>query len=54
MSPREVMTLAGHSRFDTTNKFYLTVTGDLLERARSTMAKVAHGCHTEQFPEKTG
>ncbi len=35
LSEFEVMTLAGHSKFETTRKFYLAVSDDLLNRART-------------------
>jgi integrase len=34
LSEYDVMTLAGHSNFETTHKFYLAVADDLMERAR--------------------
>ena len=34
LSEHDVMTLAGHSNFETTHKFYLAVADDLMERAR--------------------
>ena len=34
MSEYDVMTLAGHSSFATTHKFYLAVADDLIHRAR--------------------
>jgi integrase len=34
LSEFEVMTLAGHSKFETTRKFYLAVSSDLVQRAR--------------------
>jgi integrase len=39
MSEYDVMTLAGHSSFATTHKFYLAVTNDLIHRARAATAK---------------
>jgi hypothetical protein len=38
MSEYDVMTLAGHSNFATTHKFYLAVADDLVERARKATA----------------
>ena len=35
LSEFEVMTLAGHSKFETTRNFYLAVSNDLVERARA-------------------
>jgi integrase len=34
VSEYDVMTLAGHSKFETTHKFYLSVADDLVDRAR--------------------
>ena len=34
VSEYDVMTLAGHSKFETTHKFYLAVSDDLVGRAR--------------------
>ena len=39
MSEYDVMTLAGHSNFATTHKFYLAVADDLLGRAREATAQ---------------
>jgi hypothetical protein len=39
MSEYDVMTLAGHSDFATTHKFYLAVADDLVERARAAAAQ---------------
>jgi hypothetical protein len=39
MSEYDVMTLAGHSSFATTHKFYLTVADDLIHRARAATAQ---------------
>jgi hypothetical protein len=34
MKKHDVMTLAGHSNFETTQRFYLAVADDLVDRAR--------------------
>ncbi|MHC5060472.1 MAG: tyrosine-type recombinase/integrase, partial [Planctomycetota bacterium] len=34
VSEYDVMTLAGHSKFETTHRFYLAVADDLMDRAR--------------------
>ena len=39
MSEYDVMTLAGHSSFATTHKFYLAVADDLVHRARVATAQ---------------
>ena len=39
MSEYDVMTLAGHSSFATTHKFYLAVADDLIHRARVATAQ---------------
>ena len=39
MSEYDVMTLAGHSSFATTHKFYLAVADDLVPRARVATAQ---------------
>jgi integrase len=39
MSEYDVMTLAGHSSFSTTHKFYLAVADDLIHRARAATAQ---------------
>jgi len=39
MSEYDVMTLAGHASFSTTHRFYLAVTGDLVDRARRATAQ---------------
>ena len=39
MSEYDVMTLAGHSSFATTHKFYLAVADDLVDRARIATAQ---------------
>ena len=39
MSEYDVMTLAGHSSFSTTHKFYLAVADDLIQRAREATAQ---------------
>ena len=39
MSEYDVMTLAGHSSFATTHKFYLAVADDLIHRARAATAQ---------------
>ena len=39
MSEHDVMTLAGHSSFATTHKFYLAVADDLVDRARQATAQ---------------
>ncbi|MFC1762694.1 tyrosine-type recombinase/integrase [Planctomycetota bacterium] len=39
MSEYDVMTLAGHSSFATTHKFYLAVADDLVQRARAATAQ---------------
>ena len=39
MSENDVMTLAGHSSFTTTHKFYLAVADDLIHRARAATAQ---------------
>ena len=39
MSEYDVMTLAGHSSFATTHKFYLAVADDLIQRARAATAQ---------------
>ena len=41
MSEYDVMVLAGHSSFATTNEFYLAVADDLIHRAR---VATAQGC----------
>ena len=38
LSEYEVMTLAGHSEFETTRRFYLAVKEDLLDKARAVTA----------------
>lgn len=46
MSEYDVMTLAGHSSFSTTHKFYLAVAGDLTDRARAAAVQdLAHIWH---------
>ncbi len=43
LSEFDVMTLAGHAKFETTRLFYLAVREDLLEHARAVSAKVMNG-----------
>lgn len=55
----EVMTLAGHSSFTTTHQFYLTVSDDLIDRARQAATlsygkNLAHTWHAPSFVEKNG
>jgi hypothetical protein len=38
-SEYDVMHLAGHSKFETTHRFYLAVADDLVDRARQASAK---------------
>ena len=40
MSEHDVMTIAGHSNFETTHQFYLAVATDLVSRARQVQANV--------------
>jgi hypothetical protein len=40
MREYEVMALAGHSNFETTHKFYVAISQDLLDRANCLMVKV--------------
>jgi hypothetical protein len=35
MSENDVMNLAGHSKFETTHKFYISLKDDLIVRARA-------------------
>ncbi len=39
MSEYEVMTLAGHSSFNTTHQFYLAVSSDLIDKARQSASR---------------
>jgi integrase len=43
LSEFEVMHLAGHSKFETTHRFYLAVRHDLIDRAREASAKSIRG-----------
>jgi len=43
MTEYEVMKLAGHSSFETTHRFYLAVSDQLLQRARTATAKAMAG-----------
>jgi hypothetical protein len=58
LSEFEVMRLAGHSKFETTHKFYLAVCHDLVDPAREASAKsiqddfVAHLLRTPSEEEK--
>lgn len=51
VSEYDVMTLAGHSKFETTHKFYLSVADGLVDRARkasSNMSKLNFGARMVQ------
>ncbi len=39
------MTMAGHANFETTQRFYLAVRDDLLERARQASSKTMAGIY---------
>jgi integrase len=39
LSEFDIMTMAGHSSFETTRRFYLAIRSDLLDRARSASAR---------------
>jgi hypothetical protein len=43
LSEFDVMTMAGHSSFETTRRFYLAVRNDLLDRARTASSKAMSG-----------
>ena len=44
----EVMILAGHASFETTRRFYMAVSKDIIERARKASAKDLHGIFVAQ------
>ena len=57
MSEHDVMTLAGHSSFATTHRFYLAVADDLVDRARVAAEQgvgkdLAHIWHAPHLSEK--
>jgi len=59
MSTFDVMTLAGHASFDTTNRFYLAVRDDLVDRARQASEQamgrdLARAWHAPTFAERRG
>jgi len=43
LSEFDVMTMAGHSSFETTRRFYLAIRNDLLDRARLASYKAMSG-----------
>ena len=53
MSEYEVMRLAGHSNFETTHKFYLAVSSDLVDKAREVGRRnLGHIWHAPSFLSK--
>ena len=53
LSEFEVMNLAGHSKFETTRRFYLAVNDDLIMRARAALgasSKSSFGTHLARTP----
>jgi hypothetical protein len=43
LSEFDVMTMAGHSSFETTRRFYLAIRNDLIDRARTASSKAMSG-----------
>lgn len=57
LSEFEVMTLAGHAKFETTRKFYLAVSNDLVSRARIALensSQINSVAHLLRTPKQAG